>query len=215
MRQKSVDIGCITKEEYQTLKKYGSYPTCNLLKGEGLEMLDGWCPCGCFHPEMKIKTFNPQNSIEENIDVKTLYKLQNNLELIHLSPDAIVSSLYFDRSKVYFATKGLEPLPIIIIKTEDNRTLKLTQMHPVLVNTGVMKLAKDISNQDFLVDFSGQSIKVTSVSQQHYSGEVYNFSTGHQNTPTSHIIFANDFAVGDQYWQASLEHLINRIVIRQ
>ena len=214
MRSQALEIGCITKDEYETLKDYGSFPTCNLLRGDGLEMLDGWCSCGCFHPDVRLKIKTKDVGGYEELEVKNLFENIDGKSLVHLSRDASLKNMTLSTSSIRLQTKGKEKEPVVHLWTADDRLLILTGLHPVLTSKGMMKLAKDIKLQDELVDFSGDPVEIVHIARRKFDGDVYNFSTEGE-TLNEHVIFANHIAVGDQYWQASLEDQMNRIFIRK
>jgi hypothetical protein len=76
-----------------------------------------------------------------------------------------------------------------------------------------MKQAQNITKQDRLIDSNGEEVLIKEIIRMKYRDTVINFSTEAENN-LEHIIFANDLAVGDLYWQASLEDHYNRIMIR-
>ncbi len=214
MRSRALELGCITKEEYSALKKYGSFPTCNLLRGSGLGMLDGWCACGCFHPQVKVKVKDSEGVEIKEVPVEDLFENITNKRLVHLSQDASLSDMSLSDSKIRIQTKGKEEHRLVHIWTADERNITLTGLHPILISDGSMKLAREITLFDELVDFSGEPVEIVYISHRKFDGDVYNFSTEGE-TLNEHVIFANNFAVGDQYWQSSLEDQINRIFIRK
>ncbi|MBC61833.1 MAG: hypothetical protein CMP11_05190 [Zetaproteobacteria bacterium] len=212
MRKKSIDIGCITYEEYYTLKKYGAFPSCNILKGEGLDMLDGWCPCGCFHPDTLIKVITSNNFFPLDIRAKKILENHNKFSLAHLSKDSQIKNFFIDYSPIRLITYGEEKKKMISIRTEDGRTLEITKEHPVFVAPGKMKFAHSLNTNDLLLDISSQEVAIQRIEEKEYYGDVVNFSTD-KDSVTEHIIFANNLAVGDQYWQASLEDHMNQVLV--
>lgn len=213
MRQNALRIKCITKEEYQTLKKYGSYPTCNLLRGEGLDMLDGWCACGCFHPQTKLNVFD---KLTNQIVEKTVHDIltqPHHLNLVHLRADATLSDFSSSHSPIRLTTKGDEQRRLFVFTTNTNQTLMVTATHPILTSSGTMKQARHLTKQDQLLNDNGQALAIQDIKTIKYRQTVMNLAT-EADTNMEHIIFANHIAVGDLFWQASLEDLFNQIQIR-
>lgn len=213
IRTQAVAIGCITAEEKNTLQKYGAYPSCNALKGTGLGMLDGWCSCGCFAPDTLISTFNRLTGDDQLANAMDITLAKNNFDLYHLAEDANLSRFILERSNVRLTTKGKEFKDLVVIKTNSGKTLRLTQKHPVLTAAGKMVLAKDLTARDVLKSQQGTSVEIESVTFKKYTGDVVNFSTEAEGM-NQHVIFAEGLAVGDQYWQASLEDEMNQVFIR-
>jgi hypothetical protein len=214
MRLKAVEINCINKEEYETLKRYGAYPSCNILKQGTDKFLDGWCPCGCFHPDTLIASYD---TIKEKYKMKTakeVVKEQNNTHLVHLGKNSSINNISYKKSKIRLSTSGKEEKEMLVIETKDYPPLILTEKHPVVISSGEMITAKNLKETHLLLNTKGEKIKILKISKKKYDLDVVNFSTEREH-PLEHIIVANGLLTGDQYWQASLEDQFNRVVIRQ
>lgn len=220
MRVKAVQLGCISEEEAADLRKYGSYPTCNILKPKTGEppsqMLDGWCACGCFAPWTRIAVTNIFDTSLENIfEVKaSQISVNKSLNLVNLTEDATLSNMDKTQSKIRITTQGEENKGLIKILTKNGKSLYLTEKHPVLTSKGMMVLASQLRPTDQLVTENGDAIQIISLSSVPYKGLVYNFVT-ESESKNEHVIFANGFAVGDLFWQASLEDEMNQTFIRK
>ena len=214
LRKKALEINCIIKEEYDLLKKYGSYPSCNFLRGEGLDMLDGWCPCGCFSPATEISVFSDHNFLNKKIKASDII-FGNNKDILvsHLSEDSSFGDFSYKASKIRLKTHGKESKKIYRIKPKGRKAILLTERHPVLLASGIMKQIKDVDISDKLVLSTGKPIPIESIKREPFRIEVVNFSIDVEKNK-EHLIFANDLVIGDQYWQASLEDLLNQVFIR-
>jgi hypothetical protein len=213
MRKKALDVGCITKEEFDVLAKYGAYPSCNMFKGEGLEMLDGWCSCGCFHPDTYIGVVfsNGEAGYQK---ASTVAYNRTRYDLIHLAEEASLSNFSFAQSPISLSTVGDAYKPLIVIRTEDGVTLKITEKHPVLTSKGQMVQASQLRPADQLVTAKARHVRIVSVDREDYEGPVVNFTT-ESESQKGHVIFANDIAVGDLYWQSGIEDQQNSVFIRK
>ena len=140
--------------------------------------------------------------------------------LVHLGEGSSLSNMIKEVSNVRISTVGHDEQSLIQITTIDGRVLRLTSFHPVLVFEGKMIAAKSIKQTDMLVDESGSPVQIKSVETVPFNGSVYNFSseTGEfrpgKVVKERHVIFANKLAVGDLYWQGSLESEMNRTFLR-
>lgn len=213
MREKALKLNCITQEEYQVLKKYGAYPSCNFLKGEGLDMLDGWCPCGCFTPGTLIAMSqgdNPIGSYKRAFDL--IFNSQTGL-VSHLEKNSNLDHFLYKASKIRLKIYGKELKKVYEIRTEDMRKIILTERHPVLISKGLMKQARHVSLSDKLVLMSGKPIGVKEIKRIPFKKDVLNFSLD-VDSYKEHLIFANGLVIGDQYWQSALEDLLNQVIIR-
>lgn len=222
IRQKEVASGCITQEEADTLRAYGAFPVCSELLGVGLNKLGSWCPCGCFAARTQISAV-----YQDDLDLMTRSEVLSSrisaaevsenfkfINLMHFSFDTNLHEMSKDLSPIRIATFGKEKKDLIKISTFDGRNLYLTEKHPVLTINGVMKLAKNLRPTDKLVDMNGDELGIKELSQVPYNGLVYNFATEAKDKK-EHVIFAEGVAVGDLYWQSSLEDEMNQIFIRQ
>lgn len=212
-RLSMLKAGCISQEEYETLKKFGSFAIC-MDFGDGIE-LQSWCPCGCFHPDSMISV-----SIEAQDTAQTrAIEITNNphkFKILHLSKNTSFSQFELTSSSVKFSTTGLEEKPLVAIEIDDGRILRLTEKHPVLTAKGTMIFAKDLNLNDLLVDQNGKPIKIANLTSEQFDGEVVNFMIDEEiSSMSEHVIFANRIAVGDLAWQSSLEDEISQVFIRQ
>lgn len=215
VRKKAWKLGCITEEEYHILKKYGSYPSCNSLLGEGLNMLDGWCPCGCFAPQTLISVPSETGLIENKKRASDIVFGKNKEILVsHLTEGSTLGNFLYGASNVRIRTYGKESKKIYRIKPEGRSSLLLTEKHPILLGTGIMKQIKNVKKTDRLVLSSGESISIEKIERIPFKQDVLNFSVDVEEN-SEHLIFANDIVIGDQYWQASLEDLLNQILLRE
>jgi hypothetical protein len=181
-------------------------------------MLIGWCACGCFAPWTNIATVQKTNDyITEILQISAKNISQNSdLALVTLADDATLSDMKKSKEQIRITTQGVEKNGLVKIVLEDGRQLFVTKKHPLLTDRGAMIIAKDLKFTDKLVDINGTSLVIRSLSSVPYNGLVYNFATSPaMDTKEGHIVFAEGLAVGDLYWQASLEDEINRIFIRK
>lgn len=236
-RKSALASGCITKDEYQDLLRFGSTPSCDeylalekinslqrkrglsekkfsdFTDAEKLQQLITWCPCGCFHPGSNISVV-----IDDHFDTKkagTIAKNPKKYELLHLRADSSKEYFTYSSSPIRIATKGKEEKPLFYISLEENKTLRLTENHPVLLPNMKMVFAKNIKAGMRLVKKDGATIKVLSVKKKIFKGDVVNFVVDSQSEePLEHVIFSEGIAVGDMYWQSEMEHQIDRIKVR-
>ncbi len=215
-RNFGLNKGCISREEYDILKRFGSFPICSDFgDGKGLE-LQSWCPCGCFHPDtaISVETSDPSsNTLESALDIT---KNKQNFRVVHLAKDASISNFVLKSTPIKMSTSGLEEKPLIVIRTSDDRILKVTEKHPLLTARGEMVLASELNIDDGLIDQDGFKVEIASLSSEMFEGEVVNFMIDEPiESRLEHVIFANRIAVGDLAWQSSLEDEQQQVIIRQ
>jgi hypothetical protein len=217
-QKRALEIGCITAEEQATLIAVGAAPNCDPDNGAGLAQLTSWCPCGCFHPDTPILSLaigdaNPAIGLNRAEDI-TFNRV--NYQLAHLAQGSRLSAPEFNLAPIRMTTVGPEVKPLIVLRLENGTILKLTTKHAVLTSKGEMVTALSLTTDDNLVDTHGLPVRIVSIGQETFAGQVVNFQAD-VNDKVEHIIFAGaePVAVGDQAWQSSLEDEQNQILIRE
>lgn len=213
-RKRALAAGCIDQQEYEALRNFGAYPSCNALKGEGLAQLDGWCPCGCFHPNTMISSVFKQNGREVDVAAVIVAKNRKEFDLVNLDGSANFSNFSLSQAPITISTAGVEKRPLVIITTADNRILSITEKHPVLLHSGRMVQALSLKKTDLLVSKDGSPVAIKRIDRKKFKGEVVNFST-QSESKNGHVIFAEGLAVGDLFWQSGLEDEMNQVFIRR
>ena len=213
IRKKSLEENCITQEEYEILKRNGSYPACNMWVEKDADKLLSWCPCGCFAPDTLINVFSEMGFLERKEMASDLVFGKQDYLVTHLSDESSLDSFSYEASPIRLKTHGKEFKKVYVVKPYGKSSITLTERHPVLLSTGVMKQIKDVTLKDMLVLSSGEPVKIEKIERIPFKQEVVNFSLETEKNK-EHLIFANDIVVGDQYWQASLENLMNKVLLR-
>lgn len=214
-RKYALEKKCITEEEYNDLKRLGSYPLCDPFEGEGLKQFGGHCPCGCFAPETLIQIAIDGALLQEKKRAdEIVFGKDENLQVTHLKESSHLKGFEYGAEKIRLKTFGKELKKIYKIKAEGKEPLLLTEKHPVLLSNGIMIQAKDLKETDSLLSVTGDVVAVEKIERMPFKQDVVNFSLDTES-PKEHLIFANDLVVGDQYWQASLEDLLNQVLIRE
>jgi hypothetical protein len=108
---------------------------------------------------------------------------------------------------VWATTRGIEPDPMVRLKTDGGQELLLTATHPVITDRGAV-MAMDLSPGD-RVRTEGGTAQVTAVTREAYRGQVYNLSLGTEEDAAAgrSTFYANGILVGDARTQTRLERL--------
>ncbi len=215
-RLTALNRGCISQQEYDNLRRHGSFPLCNYEETNQDLMFDSWCSCGCFHPDTLISAFDLNSDQYTEAKAVDIVNKHKDFEVFHLTEEATVKSFAFNKTGLRSPTRGPEEHPLVVIETVNGKVLKLTDKHPVLLSEGRMVQAKELSERDRLLTSEGEVVAIQKIREEAFSGEVVNFmidsDLDHKN---EHIIIAEGLAVGDLAWQSSLEDELNKIVLRQ
>ena len=168
-------------------------------------MLDGWCLCGCFHPRTKISAYDKRTQSYDKFLASNILNKKDLFQLVHLSKNSNNNRLYFESSDIRLAVYGPETKNLISFKTKHQKTpLIVSDNHPILTSSGIMKAAKNINLNDKLINIYNQKETITNIDKIAFTGDVINFSTSREDL-INHVIVANGYLVGDQYWQNLIE----------
>lgn len=203
--------GCITLEEYQYAEANFIAPLCSPFDAH---QYLGYCRCGCLSKETEV--FVEQARGARWVPIATLPGHEPETRMFSLAANASMQAWDFATPGLTAMTIGPEPKPLVWVTTAGGQSIGLTETHGVLLATGYMARAVDLKVGNLLVDTDGVPQEIISIDRRQADGDVYNVLTGAglENKP-GHIIFANQLAVGDLYWQNILESEFQQIVIRE
>src|SRR5690606_18148867 len=93
-----------------------------------------------------------------------------------LTPDSTLDSLEYQITPVRSYVRSLMDVDhtLVEIETASGKTLRLTENHPVLTASGVMRTADSIFPGDLLVQVEGTADKVIAARTVKFHGKVYN-----------------------------------------
>lgn len=121
--------------------------------------------------------------------------------------DQQVRGIDKSRLRVSAYTRGPEHNGLWEVMTANKKTVRMTDMHPVPLRDGSVKLAKNLRVGDMVSTDTGPS-KIVRVSHLPYSGMVWNLDLGAPVLPKAaininqHTFYANGILVGDGRAQA-------------
>jgi len=203
--------GCITLEEYQYAEANNIAPLCSPFDPH---MYLGYCRCGCLSKETEV--FVEQKGTAQWVPIDTLPGHESETTMFALSTNATMQAWDFATSGLTAMTIGPELRPLVWVTTSGGQSIGMTEKHGVLLATGFMAQAVELKVGDTLVDVDGLPQEITSIERRLADGDVYNVLTGAgQSNKPGHIIFANQLAVGDLYWQNILDSEFRQLVIRE
>jgi hypothetical protein len=203
--------GCITLEEYQYAEANFIAPLCSPFNPQ---QYLGYCRCGCLARQTEV--FVEQAGAAQWVPIERLPGHEAETSMFSLSANATMQAWDFGTPKLMAMTIGPEKKPLVWVTTSTGHSIGLTETHGVLLATGFMARAVELKVGDALVDVDGVPQEITAIDRRPADGDVYNVLTnaGLNNKP-GHIIFANQLAVGDLYWQNVLESEFQQLIIRE
>jgi len=203
--------GCITQEEYFYAEANFIAPLCSPFSPT---QYLGYCRCGCLAKQTEV--FVEQANGAQWVQIDSLPGHEDETNLFSLAANASLSSWDYGTSGLTAMTIGPEQKPLVWVTTTAGQSIGLTETHGVLLATGFMARAEELKVGDALVDIDGVPQKITKIDRRPADGDVYNVLTdAGLNDKPGHVIFANQLAVGDLYWQNILESEFRQLVIRE
>lgn len=114
-----------------------------------------------------------------------------------------------------FVTELIDSQHIVLaIKTAKGRAIELTPNHPVLISTGVLVEAKDLTRGHELVGRDGQPDAIVQIEEKSHFGKVYNVFMS-SSVPEENLILSQDLIIGSGHFQNEAADYINRTILRQ
>jgi hypothetical protein len=215
VREQAVSSGCITADQRIEMENWknpidgspGRFPMC-----VGAIFV-GDCPCGCFSPDTKLLTYFPNGDVGWT-SASTIAKNIGDFKLWSLQSHSTLSNLISRASNISSFTEGNEEKPLVIIETENGGRLTLTLNHAVLISTGEVLTARELTKSTKLIDISGNHVNISAIYRIKKREKVYNFMTTGESK-IEHLVAAGGVIVGDLSWQNQFEDEINAIAIRK
>lgn len=203
--------GCITFEEYLYARDFFIAPICNQF--DRTKYL-GYCRCGCLAKSTQV--YVEKDHALQWVAIDSLPGHEAESKMVTLAEQATMQTWDYSTPSLMAMTIGPERDPLIWVTTMTGLTIGLTETHGVLLSTGYMAKAVELKPGDVLVNMNGGLEIIAAIDRKQTADDVYNVLTdaGVKNK-AGHIIFANELAVGDLYWQNILESEFRKLAIRQ
>jgi hypothetical protein len=196
----------ITQRSYDWGVANGYYPVI-----DRRDRIGAICKCGCFESTTNISVFSAAGG---HIEIAAS-EVNKSHQLVALSSNSSLSSLTHEDFAINAVTKGEEQLPLYVFELADGTTLKVTQHHGMLLSTGEMVTAKDVTKTDSFISANTQDkVEIVNIKREKTLEEVYNFETNGTDD-VNHIIVAEGVYVGDLVWQNQLASELGQIKLRQ
>lgn len=104
---------------------------------------------------------------------------------------------------------------IRVLNMASGGQLKVTENHPLLVSTGHMKTADNISVGESLIYQDGNYDVITSIDDIDFYGKVYNVQPDASDASLNgQIVVAQGYLSGSMYYQNEGADLTNRLLLR-
>jgi hypothetical protein len=160
--------------------------------GDGYRIFD-FCPAGCFAADTQIaRSFAPDGTAS----YVTASSVAPKSSLMSMTDDASLNDLALTPQAIKRIVLGPEDAQLFVFALASGRTLRVTQHHPMVLDSGKVIQASEVVAGMSFVGLDGESVAIKSITREDPTGDVYNFETG-SDTQLGHIIVAEGVLVGD------------------
>jgi hypothetical protein len=178
--------------------------------GIGLLIYD-FCPAGCFAADTQVAT---SVSPDGKPDYVAAASVTPRSPLVSMADDASLSQLALAPQSVKRTVAGPEDANLFVFGLANGRTLRVTQHHPMVIDSGQILQASQVVPGMAFVGLDGKSVAISSITREKPTANVFNFLTG-GDTQLSHIIIAEGVLVGDLKIQNDLENEQTSVELRR
>ncbi|MBI2603056.1 MAG: hypothetical protein HYW48_08365 [Deltaproteobacteria bacterium] len=159
------------------------------------ETIHAFCVASCYTPSQRIRFDGV------DIPVKTAL-LTRERNVTTLSKSASLENLTYDILPVESYTQswrdGYER--ILVLEMRSGGNLEVTLGHPILLSSGIMVKAKDLSVGDRLIRSTGEFDPIDKIRELGYFGKVYNLAPDSLD-PVENILVAEGYLAGSANYQ--------------
>jgi hypothetical protein len=133
-----------------------------------------------------------------------------------LTSSSSIGDVHYRAMKVdKFVTELIDSQHVILaIKTAKGRSIEVTPNHPVLISTGVLVEAKELTRGHELVGRDGQPDAIVQIEEKSHFGKVYNVFMA-SSVPEENLVLSQDLIIGSGHFQNEGSEFINRTILRQ
>jgi len=205
----ALHAGLLTQDGYDYLTSI-NFCAMTADYGEGNLIYD-FCPRGCFAADTKIASTVGTNGIADYVAAQSVLPQSS---LMAMTDDASLGEVILAPQSVKRTTHGPEDFALFAFALSNGHTLRVTMHHPMVLDSGKIIEASDVTAGMSFVGLDGQSVAVTAVTREKPIGEVFNFETT-GDTELGHVIVAEGVLVGDLKIQDDLSSEDASIALRR
>jgi hypothetical protein len=177
--------------------------------GAGFRIYD-FCPEGCFASDTQL--------LGRYDDGKASYVKASQVTpestLVSMTDDSTLGKVALTKRSINRIVAGPEDADLYVFALANGKTLRVTMHHPMVIDSGVVITARNVTPDMSFVGMDGRSVRINSITREAPVGDVYNFVTKGE-TQLSHIIVAEDVLVGDLKIQGELADEEGSISLRR
>jgi hypothetical protein len=169
--------------------------------------VNGFCTASCYTPDQEISFASGDMPILDALNtLKTGVKT--------LTPSSTLDNISLKTDEVSTYTREIHDSTHVIfdIRTKSGGELKVTDKHPVLVDSGRILEARSLKAGQSLIKADGTRDPIVSVEKTTHFGKVYNLKPAATNR-VANILIAQGFLVGSSRYQNEDVDFMNRIIL--
>lgn len=178
--------------------------------GQGFKILD-FCPKGCFAADTQIASSVAADGVAGYVSAKSVAPKST---VLGMTDDASFNNPVLAPQSVKRIVLGPEDAELFVFALSNGHTLRVTQHHPMVLDSGEIIQASQVGPKMAFVGLDGQSVAVTSITREKPTADVFNFETA-GDTQLSHVIVAEGVLVGDLKIQNELSDEEGAIALRR
>jgi len=169
--------------------------------------VNGFCTASCYTPDQQISFASGDAPI-----LDALTKLRNDVKT--LTPSSTLGNISLKTDGVSTYTREIHDSTHVIfdIRTKSGGELKVTDKHPVLVDSGRILEARSLKAGQSLIKADGTLDPIVSIEKTSHFGKVYNLKPTATNR-VANILVAQGFLVGSSRYQNEDVDFMNRIIL--
>lgn len=170
--------------------------------------LVGVCLSSCYSGDQKLAFAEGSEAIQS--------AMENNLtEIITLDPLSTKNNLIYKTTKLKYFIKNIKTglHEMARIKTRSGKEILVTTNHPLLLFSGKLIEAKDLSIGMSLINSDGEEDTIVNLRTEGLYGMVYNVDVD-SNDPLENIVVAEGLLNGAVYFQNEGKRLMDRSLFR-
>jgi hypothetical protein len=178
--------------------------------GQGFKIFD-FCPKGCFAADTQIASSFAAGGLASYVSASSVAP---NSTVLGMTADASLGNPLLAPLSVKRIVLGPEDAELFVFKLANGHTLRVTQHHPMVLDSGEIVQASQVGPKASFVGLDGKSVAVTSITREKPTADVFNFETA-GDTQLSHVVVAEGVLVGDLKIQNELSDEETSIALRR
>jgi hypothetical protein len=205
--QTGVSLGLLTGDAVAFLQRSGFCPVIP----PGFRQILDFCPVGCFAAYVQILTGMTGDGTARYVPAAQVVPQDS---VLALSDEASLDGIDLVSRQLDRVVYGPEDPPLVAFALASGATLRVTSHHPMVLDSGMIVEAADVTPGAAFIGVDGQSVAVTAITREPATADVFNFQT-RGDSQLGHVIVADHVLVGDLKLQDELAAEHSAIELRR